>query len=70
MSAKAVPMRMSPGKVWIGRPLPSSESRNARLKTKWIITAMQLREKIAMFAMKPRNLRRVIAIVLAILCQP
>jgi len=68
MRAKTVPMRISPGKVSMGRPLPSSESRNARLKTKWIITAMQLREKIAMFIMKLRNLRWVLAMVLAVLC--
>ena len=64
MRAKTVPVTISPGKVPMGKPLPSSESRNARLKTKWIITAMQLREKIAIFTMKLRNLRWVLAIVL------
>jgi len=50
----------------MGRPLPSSESRNARLKTKSIITAMQLREKIVLFVMKLRNLRWILAIVLPV----
>lgn len=67
MRAKAVLMKMSPGKVSIGRPLPNSEPRNARLQTKWTITAMQLRGKIPMFIMKVRRLRWVLAIVLTIL---